>query len=63
MMFGSVQGILLTFGMQKDAKLVFAPECTISGYQSFEASILVYWNQNDFGSVSKHFPNLRHVRN
>jgi hypothetical protein len=44
---GVFQSILLTFGMQKDAKLVFAPECTISGYQSCEASILVYWTQND----------------
>jgi acid stress-induced BolA-like protein IbaG/YrbA len=41
---------------------VFAPECTISGYQSCEASILVYWTQNDFGSVSEHFANLRHVK-
>jgi hypothetical protein len=41
---------------------MFAPECTISGYQSCEASILVYWTQNDFGSVSEHFGNLRHVK-
>jgi uncharacterized protein YodC (DUF2158 family) len=44
---GVFQSTSLTFGMQKDAKLVFAPECTISGYQSCEASILVYWTQND----------------
>jgi hypothetical protein len=25
---------------------MFAPECTISGYQSWEASILFHWNQN-----------------
>jgi hypothetical protein len=43
---GVFQSILLTFGMQKDTKHVFAPECTISGYQSCEASILVYWTQN-----------------
>jgi hypothetical protein len=31
----------------QDAKLVFEPECTISGYQSCEASILVHWTEND----------------
>jgi hypothetical protein len=31
----------------KEAKLVFEHECTILGYQSCEASILVYWTQND----------------
>jgi hypothetical protein len=41
---------------------VFAPECTISGYQSCEASILLHWNQNDVWECSKHFANLRHVK-
>jgi hypothetical protein len=41
---------------------VFVLECTISGHQICEASILVYWTQNDFGIVAKHFPNLRHVK-
>jgi hypothetical protein len=31
----------------QDTKLVFEPECTISGYESCEASILVHWTQND----------------
>jgi hypothetical protein len=31
----------------KEAKLVFEHEYTISAYQSCEASILVYWTQND----------------
>jgi hypothetical protein len=45
----------LTFGMFKDAKLVFAPECTISGYQSCESSILIYWNQNDIWECFSEF--------
>jgi hypothetical protein len=31
------------------------------GYESCEASILVHWTQNDFWSVSEHFPNTRHI--
>jgi hypothetical protein len=27
--------------------LCFGPKCTISGYRSCEASILVHWTQND----------------
>jgi hypothetical protein len=27
--------------------LCFVPKCTISGYQSCEASVLVHWTQND----------------
>jgi hypothetical protein len=41
---------------------VFAPECTISGYQSCEASILVYWTQHDFWECFGAFANLRHVK-
>jgi hypothetical protein len=37
--------------------LCFGPKCTISGYQSCEASILVHWTQNDvwksFGAFRK----------
>jgi hypothetical protein len=44
----------------QDAKLVFEPNCTISGYQSCEESILVPWTQMMFGSFSEHFTNLRH---
>jgi hypothetical protein len=55
---------------------VFEPECTISGYQGYEALILLDWNQNDvkhsfyfigpnlmFGCVSGRFNNLWHVKN
>jgi hypothetical protein len=31
----------------QDAKLVFEPECTISGYRCCVASILVHLTQND----------------
>jgi hypothetical protein len=57
MMFGSVSWHFANLGHVKDAKLVFEPECTISGYQSCEASILVHWTQNDvwkcFGAFRK----------
>jgi hypothetical protein len=39
--------ISLTLCMLKDAKLVFKPDCTISGYQSCESSVLVQWTQDD----------------
>jgi hypothetical protein len=47
MMFGCVLEYFANHQHVKDAKLVFEHECTISGYQSCEASILVYWTQND----------------
>jgi hypothetical protein len=31
----------------KDENLCLGPECTISGHQSCEASILLHWTQND----------------
>jgi hypothetical protein len=46
MMFGSVSEHFANIRHVKDAKLVIESECTISGYQSCEASILVYWTQN-----------------
>jgi hypothetical protein len=46
-MSGCVSEHFLNLRHVKDAKLVFEPECTISGYQSCEASILVHWTQND----------------
>jgi hypothetical protein len=46
-MFGSVSENFSNLRRVKDAKLVIEPECTISGYQSCEASILVRWTQND----------------
>jgi hypothetical protein len=47
MMFGCVSEYFANLQHVKDAKLVFEPECTILGYQNCEASILVYWTQND----------------
>jgi hypothetical protein len=47
MMFASVLDDFTNLRHVQDAKLVIEPECTISGYQSCEASILVHWTQND----------------
>jgi hypothetical protein len=47
MMFGSVSEYFTNLRQEKDVKLVFGTECTISGYQSCEASILLHWTQND----------------
>jgi hypothetical protein len=60
MMFASVSEHLANLRHEQDAKLVFEPECTISGYQSCEASILDHWTKMIFASVSEHFANLRH---
>jgi hypothetical protein len=46
MMFGCVSKHFTDLRQVKDAKLVFEPKCTILGYQSCEA-ILDYWTQND----------------
>jgi hypothetical protein len=55
MMFGCVSEHFANLRHIKHA-YVFKPECTILGYQSCEASILVYWIQNDiwecFGAFS-----------
>jgi hypothetical protein len=57
MMFVSVSDDFSNLRHEQDAKLVFEPECTISGYQSCEASIIVHWTQNDvwkcFGAFHK----------
>jgi hypothetical protein len=45
-MFGCVSEHFANLRHAKDEKLVFESECTISGYQSYEASILVYLTQN-----------------
>jgi hypothetical protein len=58
---GVFRSILLTFGTYKDLKPFFGPECTILGYRSSEASILLRWTQMMFGCVSEHFVYLRHV--
>jgi hypothetical protein len=42
--------------------LCFGPEYTVSGYRSFEASILLHLTKNMFGSVLEQFPNLRQVK-
>jgi hypothetical protein len=47
MMFGGVSEHFANQRYVKDAKLVFEPECTISGYQCCEASVPVNWAQND----------------
>jgi hypothetical protein len=60
MMFASVSDDLTNLRHVQDAKLVFEPECTILGYQSCEASVLIHWTQNDVLSVSDDFTNLRH---
>jgi hypothetical protein len=62
MMFGSVLEHFANLRYVKDAKLVFEPECPISGYQSCEASILVQWTKNDVWECSEQFANSRHVK-
>jgi hypothetical protein len=62
MMFGSVSEHFANIRYVKDAKLVFEPECTISGYQSCEASILVHWTQNDVWECSRAFASLGYVK-
>ena len=48
MMFGSVSEHFANLRHVKRCKIcVFGPECTISGYQSCKASILLHWTQND----------------
>jgi hypothetical protein len=47
MMFVSVYDDFTNHRHEQDAKLLFEPECTILGYKSCEASILVHWTQND----------------
>jgi hypothetical protein len=42
--------------------LCSGPKCTISGYQSCEASIPSIGPKMMFGSVSEHFANLRNVK-
>jgi hypothetical protein len=61
-MFGCVSEHLTNLQHEKDAKLASEPECTILGYQSCEASILLHWTQMMFGSVSEHFDNIRQVK-
>jgi hypothetical protein len=38
--------ISLTLCTLKEAKLVFKSDCTISGYQSCDAPVLLHWTQN-----------------
>jgi hypothetical protein len=46
-MFGSVSGHFANLRHLKRCKTCFWVECTISAYQSWEASILVHWTLND----------------
>jgi hypothetical protein len=46
-MFGSVTGHFANLRHLKRCKTCFWLECTISVYQSWEASILVHWTLND----------------
>jgi hypothetical protein len=46
MMFRNVLDHFTILWHVKDAKLVFESECTISGYESCEASILLHWTEN-----------------
>jgi hypothetical protein len=62
MMFVSLLDDFTNLRHLQDAKLVFEPECTISGYQSCEASIQSIGPKMMFGSVSEHFANLQHVK-
>jgi hypothetical protein len=63
MMFGSVLEHFANLRYVKDAKLVFKPECTISGVPKLRS---VHSSPLDpkmmFGSVSKHFAKPRHVK-
>jgi hypothetical protein len=47
MMFVSVSDDFTNLRLEKDAKLLFEPECTILGYKSCEASIIVHRTEND----------------
>jgi hypothetical protein len=59
MMFVSISDDFTNLRDVQDVKLVFEPQCSISGYQSCEESILVHWTQNDvwecFRSISLTF--------
>jgi hypothetical protein len=47
MIFGCVSKYFANLRHVKLQNLCFEPECTISGHQSCEASILLHWTQND----------------
>jgi hypothetical protein len=42
--------------------LCFGTKCTVLGYLSCEASILLHWTQNDVWGGAEHFTNLRQVK-
>jgi hypothetical protein len=46
--------ISLTFDTYKTQNLCFEPECTILGYKSYEAFVLIYWTDD--------FTYLHHVQ-
>jgi hypothetical protein len=48
MMFGSVSEYFTNLRQVKEMQnLCFGTECTVSGYRTCEASILLHWTQND----------------
>jgi hypothetical protein len=61
-MFGSVLEHFANLRHVTRCKTCVRAECTILVYQSWEASILLHWNEMMFGSVSEHSANLRHVQ-
>jgi hypothetical protein len=62
MMFGSVFEHFANLWHVKDAKLVFEPECTISGTKIVKRPFSSSGPKMMFGSLSKHFANLQRVK-
>jgi hypothetical protein len=58
MMFGSVSEHFAILWHVKDAKLVFEPECSISGTKVVKYPFYTIGPKMVFGSVSKHLTNL-----
>jgi hypothetical protein len=59
---GVFRGISLTSACKKMKNLCFAPECTISGTEVAKYLFYSIRPKMMFGSVLKHFANLRHVQ-
>jgi hypothetical protein len=62
MMFWSVSWHFANLGHVKDAKLVFEPECTISGYKVVMHPFKSIGPKMVYGSVSEHFANPWQVK-
>jgi acid stress-induced BolA-like protein IbaG/YrbA len=61
-MFGSVSEHFAYLRHVKRCKTCVRTQMHYIRYQSCEASILVYWTQNDVWECSDHFANLQHVK-